>query len=209
MAHGIASQGSIHYNGRRWDLQGAVLYAEKNWGAAFPKKWWWCQANKFNNIPDMTVTTVGARRLVAQLYEETIGMIAVHINGRLYEFSNWNCHSLSWNVKKWGLWEARAKSRTGHEVSMIAKSSDAGAFVLGPSMTGMMYNIHDAAYGEMSLSLRSPDGRFIVKNAKCDCAQVEIGGGPWDDTWNASVKPLSQPLRGLINIGSRKVETSL
>lgn len=209
MSHGVVANGGMRYNGRWWDLSGATVYCEKNWGAAFPKKWWWCQANAFDQYVDMTFTAVGARRLIAQLYEETIGLLAVHVNGVLYEFSNWNCKTLCWEVDKWGSWYASAKSRTGHEISMSARTDDQGAYVLGPSAIGMVYNVRDAAYGELFVSLREPSGKFIVQNAKCVCAQVEIGGGPWEDTWNASVKPLSQPLRGIINFGARKIETSL
>jgi hypothetical protein len=72
----------------------------------------------------------------------------------------------------------------------------------------MIPNVRDAAYGTLTVSLRSPDGRIVLNNAVCKTAQVEVGGGLWEETWTANVKPLSQPLRGAINFGSQKVKTT-
>jgi Tocopherol cyclase len=208
MGHGIATAGSIVYRGRSWDLAGSMLYCEKNWGSSFPKKWWWLQANQFSDIPDLTLTAVGARRMIGQFYEETIGMIAVHLDGEMYEFSNWSCVDLSWAVEKWGRWQTRASTRTGYIISVDAETKDEGCLVLGPSLGGMIPNVRDASYGTVFVSLSAPDGQIILDRATCRTAQVEIGGGPWDKTWTASVKPLKQPLRGAVNFGSRKVKTS-
>lgn len=209
IAHGIAASGFVEYQGRSRDLAGAKLYAEKNWGGSFPQKWWWVQANGFSEFPDLTLTAVGARRLIGNIYLEDIGMIAIHLNGEMYEFSNWNATKLSWAVSEWGSWEATATARTGHYVRIRAETIDAGTEVLGPSLDGMVYNVRDAAYGELIVELRSPGGGVLLDNARCTSAQVEVGGGPWDSTWNCDVKPLSQPLRGMINLGARKVQTSV
>jgi tocopherol cyclase len=210
MAHGIAAGGTLQYGHRTVDMSGAMLYSEKNWGGSFPKQWWWVQANTFPAHPDLTITAVGARRAIAGLYEEEIGMIAVHLDGAMYEFSNWSARSLSWAVAPWGLWEARATARTGHVVEVVAETMDKGAKVLGPSVGGMVYNVRDAAYGALVLSLTAPDGRELLSRATCTSAQVEVGGGPWDAGWECEVQPLRQPLRGIINLGAgRKVETSL
>jgi tocopherol cyclase len=209
MAHGIAAAGSsVLYDGECWDLSGAALYCEKNWGAAFPSKWWWVQANAFPDIPDLTVTALGARRSIAGLYEEEIGMVAVHLHGELYEFSNWSSRSLSWKVSPWGAWTASAVARTGHTVMLRASTSGPGANVLGPSAEGMIANVHDAAYGDIVLTLRTPNGHVLLDGVACSIAQVEIGGGPWEEEWVVDVRPLRQPLRGMINLGSgEKVQT--
>lgn len=210
MAHGIAASGSLRYGHRRVDLSGALLYAEKNWGGSFPKQWWWVQGNNFEGRPDLTLTAVGARRMIGGLYEEEIGMLTVHLDGSMYEFSNWNSRKLSWTVAGWGRWEASATARTGHVIKLVAETVDKGAKVLGPSMQGMVYNVRDAAYGTAILSLSAPDGTELLSGATCRSAQVEVGGGPWDRTWKCDVKPLSQPLRGIINLGAgSKVKTSV
>lgn len=210
MAHGIAAAGTFQYGSQKVDLTGAILYAEKNWGDSFPKQWWWIQANTFKSNVDLTLTAVGARRLIGNSFEEEIGAINVHLDGAMYEFSNWNARRLTWSVASWGQWEASATARTGHVVSLVAHTTDEGAYVLGPSLEGMVYNVRDAAYGTVELSLTAPDGSKLLENVRCESAQVEVGGGPWDKTWDCSVKPLSQPMRGIINLGAgSRVATSL
>lgn len=62
----------------------------------------------------------------------------------------------------------------------------------------MIYNVQDSAYGNLSLRLTSPTGETIVETA-CTNAQVEVGGGPWEETWKGSVAPLPGILRNLVN----------
>ena len=59
MARGTAS-GYIDWGGKRHEFTGAPAYSEKNWGAGFPKKWWWVQAEDFEGAPDVALTAVGA-----------------------------------------------------------------------------------------------------------------------------------------------------
>ncbi len=46
-------------------LDGAVAYAEKNWGRGFPERWWWGQADGFAR-PDLTVAFGGGRLAVGR-----------------------------------------------------------------------------------------------------------------------------------------------
>lgn len=87
IAHGVATGGYLRVGTEEVDVSGAAVYCEKNWGSAFPKRWWWIQANSFDDEPDLSVTALGStRRILA--FEEVIGMIAVHFQGKLFEFSN-------------------------------------------------------------------------------------------------------------------------
>jgi len=45
---GARVSGHAVVGGERYDLEGATAYAEKNWGAGFPKSWWWGQAQGFD-----------------------------------------------------------------------------------------------------------------------------------------------------------------
>lgn len=58
MARGTAN-GWVQWGDRRYELKGAPAYSEKNWGAGFPKKWWWVQAEEFQGRPDVALTAVG------------------------------------------------------------------------------------------------------------------------------------------------------
>ena len=59
MAKGTAS-GWVDWGGRRYEFTNAPAYAEKNWGAGFPKKWFWIQCAAFDGEPEAALTSVGA-----------------------------------------------------------------------------------------------------------------------------------------------------
>lgn len=233
MAHGIATRGRVRYGGKTYDLTGARMYAEKNWGASFPSKWWWTQANAFQNHPDLSVTAVGAKRMITA-WEETVGMVAIHLNGQFFEFANCKLSDAStlpyasneastntfrmqtgsstmeWDVV-WGRWTARAMSKSGYEAVLLASTNEKGVVVLGPTTTGLSPTVRDEMRGSISITLRAPDGSILLDDASCQTAQVEIGGGPWDsrERWKAQVGMLPQPLRGTLNLfNGQKVGTS-
>jgi hypothetical protein len=53
--------GAAHIGGAEIDLDGAVAYAEKNWGAGgMPPRWWWGQAHGFDR-PDACIAFAGGR----------------------------------------------------------------------------------------------------------------------------------------------------
>ncbi len=55
------ASGTAIVDGERWDLDGASVYAEKNWGDVFAGHWWWGQAH---GLPgDATVAFAGGRTL--------------------------------------------------------------------------------------------------------------------------------------------------
>ena len=51
-AHGLAT-GWIEWNGDRYEFTNAPAYCEKNWGGAFPQKWFWLNCNSFDGEPDL------------------------------------------------------------------------------------------------------------------------------------------------------------
>jgi hypothetical protein len=59
--------GSARIGARELDLDGAVAYAEKNWGAGgMPPRWWWGQAHGFDR-PDACVAFAGGRAGVGRV----------------------------------------------------------------------------------------------------------------------------------------------
>ncbi len=55
---GARVEGHAVLGDRAIDLGGATAYAEKNWGAAFPGRWWWGQAHGFDD-PGVCVAFAG------------------------------------------------------------------------------------------------------------------------------------------------------
>jgi len=69
---GGEASGTASIGGQAWEFAGAEVYAEKNWGAGFPEKWWWGQAQGFDR-PDVCVAFGGGRL--------TAGPLAVNVGG--------------------------------------------------------------------------------------------------------------------------------
>jgi hypothetical protein len=55
---GARVEGHAVLGERTIDLDGATAYAEKNWGAGFPRRWWWGQAQGFDD-PHVCVAFAG------------------------------------------------------------------------------------------------------------------------------------------------------
>ena len=86
MAHGLAT-GWIEWNGKRYEFTDAPAYGEKNWGGAFPEKWFWLNCNCFDNEPDLALTAGGGKRGVLW-WMESVAMVGLHYRGKFYEFSH-------------------------------------------------------------------------------------------------------------------------
>jgi len=60
---GGTATGHLDCDGETWPLDGATVYAERNWGAGFPDLWWWGQAHDFPGEDLSVVFTGGLLRL--------------------------------------------------------------------------------------------------------------------------------------------------
>lgn len=66
--------GEITVGRDRWLLDGAQPYAEKNWGAGFPDRWWWGQAQGFTE-PDLCVAFGGGRLTAGPVGADLTGCV--------------------------------------------------------------------------------------------------------------------------------------
>lgn len=69
---GGKASGTVEYGDESWTFDGAKLYAERNWGAGFPLRWWWGQAHDFG-VDDVCVAFSGGLL--------SLGPIARDVNG--------------------------------------------------------------------------------------------------------------------------------
>lgn len=96
MAHGRATGwfetggvGAGDQARQRIQFESAPAYAEKNWGSAFPSKCFWIQCHTVTDHPDLSVTAAGGIRHVLN-WQESVGMVGVHHQGRFFEFVPWD-----------------------------------------------------------------------------------------------------------------------
>ncbi len=82
---GGAVSGSAQIGSDRWDFSDAQIYAEKNWGAGFPERWWWGQAQGFDR--DDVCVAFGGGRLTAGPLAITVGGAVIRVGGDVIRFA--------------------------------------------------------------------------------------------------------------------------
>ena len=190
MAHGHAT-GWLEWQGQRHEFTNALAYSEKNWGRAFPQKWFWLNCNAFQGVPDLALTAGGGRRQVLN-WMESVAMVGIHYQGQFYEFVPWNAR-VTWHVTPWGYWQMRCErsslalggQRLDYAVEVTGTTTLPGILLRAPTHDGMAFCCRDTALGNLSLKLwqrRGSDLELVVA-ATSTQAGLEVGGGPWDEPW--------------------------
>jgi len=82
---GGRAHGTVNTGAETRELAGAQVYAEKNWGAGFPQRWWWGQAQGFDD-PDVCVA-FGGGLLTGGPLSITVGGLVVRIGGTVLRFA--------------------------------------------------------------------------------------------------------------------------
>ena len=179
MAHGHAA-GWIIWQGTHYTFDHAPAYAEKNWGGAFPSKWFWLQCNAFPSTADLTITAVGGVRDVLT-WQEDVGLIGIHYQGHFYEFFSRKT-AFSWQVEPWGHWQLTA-SDYRYRAQLTGKVADDGALVRVPTRDGLQWLCRDTTHGELRVQLWTHSGEVIIDEASL-WAGLEVGVGPWLEPCN-------------------------
>ncbi|MBW4556448.1 MAG: tocopherol cyclase family protein [Trichormus sp. ATA11-4-KO1] len=184
MAHGLAS-GEIDWNGQIYEFTNAPAYGEKNWGGAFPQKWFWLNCNSFEGEPDLALTAGGGKRGVLW-WMESVAMIGLHYQGKFYEFVPWNS-IVEWDIQPWGRWQMRARN-LNYEIELAGTTHLPGTPLRAPTANGLLFCCRDTMQGKLDLELRKLSDRQpkIILKAQSGLCGLEIGGGSWDNSWQSS-----------------------
>ena len=183
MAHGLAT-GWAEWQGQRYEFTHTPTYAEKNWGGAFPERWFWIQCNAFIEEADLTVTAVGGLRQVLSR-QETVGLVGLHFRGQFITLSSLKAH-ITWQVAPWGAWYVTIQDYR-YRVVLQGKSDHAPATVQVPTLKGLRFECWDTTQGYLQVEVweRSPDAseRLMLK-ASSHLAGLEVGGKGWERSWD-------------------------
>lgn len=186
MAGGL-STGWIEWDGERFEFENAPSYSEKNWGGAFPRKWFWAQCNVFKGATgEVALTAAGGLRVLPGGKVEDAGLVGVHYGGVFYEFVPWN-GVVEWEIAPWGYWKIFADNGS-YKVELEARTEDSGTTLRAPSLeAGLAPACKDTCFGDLKLQIweRRSDGSKgkVILDVTSDMAAVEVGGGPWFETW--------------------------
>lgn len=72
---GGTATGKVEVDGDSTTFNGAKLYAERNWGAGFPERWWWGQAHDFGDS-DVSVAFSGGLLELGPIRRDVAGVVA-------------------------------------------------------------------------------------------------------------------------------------
>ncbi|KAL8226676.1 hypothetical protein R6Q57_016508 [Mikania cordata] len=181
--------GWIEWGEQRFEFQNAPSYSEKNWGGGFPRKWFWIQCNVFKGASgEVALTCGGGLRQLPGLNEtfENAALIGIHFGGIFYEFVPWN-GIVEWEVAQWGYWHVTADNET-HKVELEASTKDPGTTLRAPTTeAGLAPACKDTCFANLTLKLweKGSDGSKVclILDVTSNMAAVEVGGGPWFNTW--------------------------
>ena len=196
--HDEGSSEFAHY-----DLDGATMYLEKNWGRSFPSRWWWIQANTFVENKNLSITSTAARRqlpfLRSDSNEEEVGLVGVHWNGKFFPFPVMN-----WEVS-WGSWKVYGNYGK-YKVELVGRCGKPGIPVLCPTSKGMEAIAWETFDGTLDLSLYEND-QLILKDRSCE-ACLEVGGLPWSiKAWKGE-SAMKEPIKSLVMDETRERQFS-
>lgn len=181
MAHGSA-KGWVQWGSQHYAFTQAPTYSEKNWGGAFPQKWFWINCNAFDGERDLALTAGGGRRQVLTRMEE-VAMVGIHHRGQFYEFVPWNAQ-VRWRIAPWGHWVVEA-ARPGYAVEVVGTTDRPGLPLRVPLRQGLVYGCRDTTLGTLSLRLWRLRGkkRELIVEATSQQGGLEVGGNPWTEDW--------------------------
>ena len=197
MANGRSS-GRIVWGDEVHEFTDAPSYAEKNWGGAFPEKWFWVQCNSFGGGDELSITAVGARRKLPGLgASEDVGLIGLHLRGEFIALTPADS-TLEWEVAPWGEWRLEGRNAR-HRVVVEATTATRGTLLRAPLEDGLTPFCRDTFRGDVRVSVHGAGGELLAR-AESSTGALETGGGPWLEPWRIPQAEIKQPLRSVVNL---------
>jgi tocopherol cyclase len=170
---GGKASGTVTCGDQRWTFNGATLYCERNWGAGFPRRWWWGQAHDFDGA-DVSVAFSGGLLEFGPFKREVTGVV-VRLEDRLLRITPPAWVSYRGDDQRWQI-----DARNGrYRVQVDGRGTGGGPHVLPVPLPGERRNI-DTDYEYLAGHLRCTVrewGRTIFDGTS-ELAGLEIGNRP-------------------------------
>ncbi len=170
---GGRASGTVQTAGRRWDFDNAALYCERNWGAGFPRRWWWGQAHDFADA-DVCVAFSGGLLELGPLSREVTGVV-VRLGDRVLRITPPALTSYRGGEDRW-----RISAQTlRYRVDLDGRGTPEGPHALPVPLPAERRNI-DSDFEYLAGSLRCTVrewGRVIFEGTSA-LAGLEIGSRP-------------------------------
>lgn len=170
---GGKANGTVRSGAERWTFTDATLYCERNWGAGFPRRWWWGQAHDFDGA-DVSVAFSGGLLEMGPLRREVTGVV-IRLGDTVIRLTppalvSGDCDVDHWRIKAW---------TPRYQVRLDGHGNSDGPHVLPVPLPGERRNIDtDYEYlgGRLHVTVREW-GRTIFDGTS-ELAGLEVGDRP-------------------------------
>jgi hypothetical protein len=166
---GGRARGLLTLGDERISLDGATVYAEKNWGSSFPERWWWGQADDFEGADACVAFAGGPVRVSGLAMRSTL--VAARLGARTLVLAPPLALATA-DVGAHG-WRIRARSAL-HRVEI--EGEDAGTAVTlpvpVPGRRAAEPRSHQALAGTLRVTIRR--GRRILLRGESTHAGLEV-----------------------------------
>jgi len=163
--------GSLRVGDDTWDLDGADVYAEKNWGGGFPDRWWWGQAQGFARR-DLCVAFGGGRLPVGPVGVDVTGVV-LRVGDDVVRFVP-PVALIRTDIGA-GEWRLDAR-RLGWRLRIEGDAAGGAPTVLPVPVPAERRNVdRDLEHLAGRMRLRVWRGRRLVVDDRSDLAALEVG----------------------------------
>lgn len=170
---GGTASGTVTCGDQQWRFADATLYCERNWGAGFPRRWWWGQAHDFGEA-DVSVAFSGGLLEFGPLRREVTGVV-VRLQDRVLRITPPAWVSSRCDGRRW-----RVDARTPrYHVELYGRGDDAGPHVLPVPLPAERRNV-DTDYEYLAGTLRCTVREWgrVIFDGTTQFAGLEIGSRP-------------------------------
>lgn len=190
---GGTAAGTIVAGAERWPLTDAKVYAERNWGAGFPDRWWWGEAHDFPGEDLAVVFTGGILRLGP--ISHPVGGVVVRRGQRVIRITP---PAIVESALEHDRWIIRARSPR-YQVDLDGDGAGLEAHILPVPLPAERRNV-DTDFEHLAGRLRCVvrDRGKVAVDATSALAGLEIGSLPGINPWGRvrpkrSVRPTTEP----------------
>ncbi len=170
---GGKASGTVRLDEDTWSFDDARLYAERNWGAGFPERWWWGQAHDFGGA-DVSVAFSGGLLQLGPIRRDVTGVV-VRLGDRVIRMTP---PTLVRSQLSDGRWTVRARTPR-YQIELDGDGTHLDPHVLPVPLPAERRNVHtdfEHLAGRLHCTVRK-FGR-VVFDGTCELAGLEIGTRP-------------------------------
>ena len=170
---GGKASGTVTFGEGTWSFDGAPLYAERNWGAGFPERWWWGQAHDFPGA-DVSVAFSGGLLQLGPIRRDVTGVV-VRLGNRVIRMTP---PALVRSHVTDGHWTVSARTPR-YQIELDGDGAGLHPHVLPVPLPAERRNVDtdfEHLAGQLHCTVRKFGG--VVFDGTCELAGLETGSRP-------------------------------